>query len=100
MVADTLAQWYFLPTGNVNPALVPSARRGLRNGLTSSFGSICFASLILAIIKILREAMNKAQQDAEVRGGRRFVLLVWPEALTGPKSQWMIKLFFCLHAFP
>ena len=67
MVADTLSQWYFQPAGNANPALIPSARRGLRNGLTSSFGSICFASLILAIIKILREAMNKAQDNANVR---------------------------------
>ena len=69
VVADTLAQWYFQPMGNTNPALAPSTRRGLKNGLTSSFGSICFAGLILAIIDILRQAMNNAQQNAEVCEG-------------------------------
>ena len=54
------------PAGNADPLLRPSAIRALRHGLTSSFGSVCFAALILAIIKLLRNAMNKAQQNADV----------------------------------
>ena len=67
VVADTLSAWYFCPSGTTDPMYLPSARRGLRHGLTSSFGSICFAGLILALIKILRDAMNKAQDNAQVR---------------------------------
>jgi len=66
VVADTLSAWYFCPSGSTDPMYLPSARRGLRHGLTSSFGSICFAGLILALIKILRDAMNRAQDNAQV----------------------------------
>jgi len=65
VVADTLSAWYFCPSGSTDPMYLPSARRGLRHGLTSSFGSICFAGLILALIKILRDAMNRAQDNAQ-----------------------------------
>ena len=44
-----MAQWYFKPV-SFTPEQAPSVSRAMRNGLTSSWGSICFGGLILAIL--------------------------------------------------
>jgi len=63
VVADTVAQWYFAAVSPYNEP--PSTMRAVKHGLTSSFGSISFAALILTIIAILRAALKKAGRDAQ-----------------------------------
>jgi len=58
-VAGTLACWWFQPQR-------PSPVRGsLFRALTTSFGSICFGSLIVAIIQAIREVLNEFRRRAQ-----------------------------------
>lgn len=58
-VAGTLACWWFQPQR-------PSPVRGsLFRALTTSFGSICFGSLIVAVIQAIREVLNEFRRRAQ-----------------------------------
>ena len=60
-VAGVCATWYFL-----SPHAVPSnpVLHAVRRASTSSFGSICFGSFIVAFIRTLRFFVNMAYQNA------------------------------------
>ncbi|MEW5304380.1 MAG: hypothetical protein WDW36_006991 [Sanguina aurantia] len=62
VVADTMAQWYFMPNGagGLTGGVQPSVRRALRNAMTSHFGSLAFGSVILTAISILRSMLQRA----------------------------------------
>ncbi|PNW73072.1 hypothetical protein CHLRE_14g617800v5 [Chlamydomonas reinhardtii] len=70
-VADTMAQWYFSAASGANSsAAVGSAAQtagsvklALKHCLTSSFGSVAFAAAILALIRMLRRAMERAARN-------------------------------------
>src|SRR5207248_2476897 len=67
-VGGVAATWYFQTGANVvtppHPVL-SSAKRAL----TTSFGSICFASLILALIRVTRLIIEHALNQVRSRGG-------------------------------
>lgn len=68
-VCGTLACWWFQPKRE------SPVRGSLFRSLTTSFGSICFGSLIVAVISALREIVYilrmRAQQAATSRDSRR-----------------------------
>lgn len=58
-ISGVYGSWYFLPN---NPPKGPT-RGAAKRALTYSFGSICFGSLIVALINMLRQACSIAQQQ-------------------------------------
>ncbi|KAJ1558801.1 putative choline transporter, neither null mutation nor overexpression affects choline transport, partial [Cladochytrium tenue] len=72
-VSGTFATFYFtgVQTPDADdvavPVTFPTARSAGR-ALTTSFGSICFGSLLIAIIETLRTLSRAAQQDAADNG--------------------------------
>ncbi|GAX82186.1 hypothetical protein CEUSTIGMA_g9614.t1 [Chlamydomonas eustigma] len=66
IIADTLSQWYFAGAVEQNSLAEtqPSSLRALHHAMTSSFGSICFAALILAVIELLRSALRLSNRNA------------------------------------
>lgn len=63
IVAGVVGTWWFSPEDSCccGGAIFGSVFRSL----TSSFGSICFGSLIVAIIQALRQLANTARQEGE-----------------------------------
>mmetsp|Transcript_15807 Transcript_15807/g.23129 ORF Transcript_15807/g.23129 Transcript_15807/m.23129 type:complete len:529 (+) Transcript_15807:108-1694(+) len=51
-VAGIVSTWYFVPA-DANGCFSPAVRDSTKRSLTSSFGSICFGSLLVAIIQLL-----------------------------------------------
>ncbi|GIL71730.1 hypothetical protein Vretimale_835 [Volvox reticuliferus] len=70
-VADTLSQWYFSTPASGSTAVVGvtssltrgSVRQALRHCLTTSFGSVAFASAIITLINILRRVLQRAARN-------------------------------------
>lgn len=56
-VSGVLATWYFLSGSNVGMPASPTLG-ALKRSLTTSFGSICLGSLIVAIIKTIRAILS------------------------------------------
>ena len=56
-IAGTIAQWYFAPPGLNNTQ--GTTVRSFRHAVGPSFGSVSLGSLILTIIQLLRQAMEK-----------------------------------------
>lgn len=56
-ISGTIAQWYFSPSGS-NPSQ-GSTVRSLKHALGASFGSLSLGSLVLTIVQLLRNAMEK-----------------------------------------
>jgi hypothetical protein len=63
-VAGTLACWWFQPKREA------PVRGSLFRALTSSFGSICLGSLIVALIQALREVLQGMRRQAMRGDGR------------------------------
>eukprot|EP00798_Chlamydomonas_sp_ICE-L_P028941 gene28941-32134_t len=60
IVADVTAAWYFSTAGTHPDSLeAPSIMRASEHALTTSFGSIALASLIITLIGMLRAAMRR-----------------------------------------
>ena len=64
IISGVYGSWFFQP--NNYPKGV--TRGATRRALTYSFGSICFGSLIVAIINMLRQACSIAQQNSAASG--------------------------------
>ncbi|KAH8804945.1 putative DUF580 domain protein Pns1 [Xylogone sp. PMI_703] len=66
-ISGVYGSWYFY---SQKPMGVPSgATRGaFKRAMTGSFGSICFGSLLVAIIQFLRQAASVAQQQSAQQG--------------------------------
>jgi hypothetical protein len=63
-VAGTLACWWFQPKREA------PVRGSLFRALTTSFGSICLGSLIVAVIQAIRETLNSLKRQAQRGDGR------------------------------
>ncbi|GIL45985.1 hypothetical protein Vafri_3091 [Volvox africanus] len=70
-VADTLSQWYFSAPAPGSSAVVGrmsnptrgSVRQALRHCLTTSFGSVAFASAIITIINFVRRLLRRGARN-------------------------------------
>mmetsp|Transcript_25003 Transcript_25003/g.35012 ORF Transcript_25003/g.35012 Transcript_25003/m.35012 type:complete len:456 (-) Transcript_25003:58-1425(-) len=62
-VAGTFASWYFL-SGTVGPAQNPTLN-ALKRATTTSLGSICFGSLIVAFLKTLRSILHAIRSQGD-----------------------------------
>lgn len=74
-ISGVYGAWYFNPN---NPS--KGATRGaFKRSVTYSFGSICFGSLIVAIIQFLRQmcsiAQNSASSEGNIIGGIAFCII-------------------------
>ena len=56
-ISGTIAQWYFSPPGLGSTQ--GTTVRSLRHALGASFGSLSLGSLVLTIVQLLRNAMEK-----------------------------------------
>lgn len=63
-VAGTIACWWFQPVRE------SPVRGSLFRALTTSFGSVCFGSLLVAVIQALREVLHSLRKRAANGGGR------------------------------
>ncbi|KAG7139427.1 Protein PNS1 like protein [Verticillium longisporum] len=63
-IAGVYGSWYFC----VNNFPQAATRGALKRSMTHSFGSICFGSLIVAIINFLRDICSVARQQAGADG--------------------------------
>lgn len=62
VISGTIAQWYF---SKDNSKIERSIRSSLRNAFGPSSGTICFSGLLVAIVRIVRGAVdNAANEDA------------------------------------
>lgn len=60
--AGVLGTWWFAPD-EASTCCSPAVRDSMCRSLTTSFGSICFGSLIVAIIQALRQLANAARAN-------------------------------------
>lgn len=65
VIAGVYGSWYFCPHNFPKSATRGAAKRAL----TYSFGSICFGSLIIAIIQFLRHLCSVVKSQARQEGG-------------------------------
>lgn len=61
VVSSVIAEWYFKPEDADNPE--GSSRLALRHALGPSFGSLCFGSMFLTMINILRFLIEKLRRE-------------------------------------
>ncbi|DAA77951.1 TPA_exp: Uncharacterized protein A8136_5654 [Trichophyton benhamiae CBS 112371] len=96
-IAGVYGSWYFFPH-----SLPRGATRGAsQRALTTSFGSICFGSLILAIIQFLRHlcsiARNQSMQEGGIGGAIGYAVFCILGCLIG-LLEWLAQ-FFNRYAF-
>lgn len=73
IVAGVVSTWWFVPdeaSSCCSKAIMGSTVRAT----TTSFGSICFGSLLVAIIQTLRHLLNNARNNDDMGGGAAFLL--------------------------
>ncbi|KAJ3175434.1 putative choline transporter, neither null mutation nor overexpression affects choline transport [Geranomyces variabilis] len=72
-VAGLFASYYFMgqPGGAQGKVTIPMANptaQSAKRALTTSFGSVCFGSLVIAILQTIRAILRMAQNDAASDG--------------------------------
>eukprot|EP00002_Diphylleia_rotans_P030794 TRINITY_DN6369_c0_g1_i1.p1 TRINITY_DN6369_c0_g1~~TRINITY_DN6369_c0_g1_i1.p1 ORF type:complete len:522 (+),score=90.27 TRINITY_DN6369_c0_g1_i1:49-1614(+) len=65
-VAGTTATWYFHATTRKDPTL-----QSFKRATTTSFGSICFGSLLVAIMRIIRYIAESARKQSDSDSGEK-----------------------------
>ena len=65
-IGGSTAQWYFAPPGTTG--FKGPVKRSLTHGIKSQFGTICFGGLIMSIIEIIRNMVEKAQRENRNNG--------------------------------
>jgi len=63
IIAGCVGSWWFSP--EENGCCGPAVTGGTCRALTTSFGSICFGSLVVAIIQALRALANEARSNGD-----------------------------------
>jgi len=63
-VSGVVGTWWFAPEES-SSCCSPAVRDSFVRTITTSFGSICFGSLLVAIIQALRAIANQAQQNGD-----------------------------------
>ncbi|KAL4187187.1 hypothetical protein AMTRI_Chr09g17670 [Amborella trichopoda] len=61
VISGTAAQWYFAKEEGSAPHR--SIRSSLRNAFGPSFGTVCFSGMIIAIVRIVRAAVDSVQSE-------------------------------------
>mmetsp|Transcript_17181 Transcript_17181/g.35284 ORF Transcript_17181/g.35284 Transcript_17181/m.35284 type:complete len:536 (+) Transcript_17181:206-1813(+) len=61
-VAGTVGTWWFVP-GEAKSCCSPAVRNSYWRSVTTSFGSICFGSLVVAVIQATREMVNSMRSE-------------------------------------
>merc|ERR1712113_494642 len=61
-VAGTIGTWWFYPL-EANSTCSKAIGQSFCRAITSSFGSICFGSLLVAIVQALRQLIEMARQN-------------------------------------
>jgi Plasma-membrane choline transporter len=88
-LAGTVGTWWFLPQ-EANGCCSPGLTDSLARSLTYSFGSICFGSLLVAIIEVVKNVVRSAARNR--RGGVFMCiaqcLLHWIERLAEYFNKW------------
>lgn len=69
--AGSVASWLLLSRQPGKPSAA-----AMRRSLTTSFGSICFGSLVVAVIQTLRQIARAAQRQSAREGGVGQAMLV------------------------
>jgi len=64
-VSGTVASWWFHPEDAQDPG---ACRSALWRASTSSFGSVCFGSLLVAVLEAVRACLRNATDQAQRRG--------------------------------
>ncbi|KAG0567489.1 hypothetical protein M758_7G139600 [Ceratodon purpureus] len=59
-ISGTIAQWYFAQAGSSS---ANATKRALSVAFGPSFGTACFAGLVVAIVRVIRGAVNKADNE-------------------------------------
>ena len=65
-VGGVIAQWYYSPLGRPP---VGHVKRTVLHALGPSFGTLCYASLVLTAVEAVRSAVQKARERATSVGG-------------------------------
>ncbi|KAH6768629.1 Plasma-membrane choline transporter family protein [Perilla frutescens var. frutescens] len=60
VISGTIAQWYF--SKDESPPK-HGIRSSLRNAFGTSFGTICFSGLLIAIVRVVRSIVDNARQE-------------------------------------
>jgi len=67
VIAGVYGTWYYLDSSDQGAPRFP-ALGALKRALTYCFGSICFGSLIVSILQLIRQLVNILKQDAFMSG--------------------------------
>jgi hypothetical protein len=67
-VAGTFATWYFLPAHQMPASPTAGA---LKRACTTSFGSICLGSLLVAVVQALKQLVHQVRLGALSLGRER-----------------------------
>lgn len=65
VLSSTIAQWYFAMSGSRVPG---SLRQALKNAFWPSFGTVTFSGLVLSFVRIIRGAIDSAQNAQDQQG--------------------------------
>lgn len=63
-VAGTVGTWWWVPT-EANGCCSQAVRESYVRALTTSFGSICFGSLIVALIQATKEVIRSMREQGD-----------------------------------
>jgi hypothetical protein len=61
-LAICAVQWYFSPVGSSTRG---TTLKALRHALTSSFGTLCLASLVLTAVEVARSISERARRQRD-----------------------------------
>jgi hypothetical protein len=96
-ISGVYGSWYFCaqkPSGFPNG----STRGAFKRAMTTSFGSISFGSLIVAILQLLRQACNIAKQNEQAQGNLVGTIIFCVIGCFISLLDWLIQ-FFNEYAF-
>eukprot|EP00249_Psilotum_nudum_P019590 c27330_g1_i1 orf=651-2456(-) len=71
IINGTIARWYFASSGS---RVTGSIRESLRNAFGPSFGTVCFSGLVVSFVRMIRAAVDSAQ-NGRVQQGCFYVIL-------------------------
>ncbi|KAL3791047.1 hypothetical protein ACHAW5_002824 [Stephanodiscus triporus] len=75
VIAGVVSTWWFAP-GEASSFCYVAIRDSFVRATTTSFGSICFGSLLVAIIETLRAIVESARSDPDNDGCAAFLLCI------------------------
>ena len=75
IVAGVVSTWWFVPE-EANHCCSKAIMGSTLRATTTSFGSICFGSLLVAIIQTLRAMCESARNDNDMDGCAAFLLCI------------------------